>query len=290
MTLMVLVAQHGFAQVPSDGELMIEYFHYICNMKRTIISFVFLLGVSCNSFSQAITVDSLLSFYKNINIDCYKEKIDVGMERLNKWLKDSLPTKTKWFLEPYTPSPIKLQEHDVIPFIALRYYNMGSFDEEESIYDHIIVDSTLSVIFVVLDEHQKAIGITDVAGEPYTYIDFTNKKDANSYLHWDRKVKKFLKVIRKQSVDALVYIEHIWGWLGYIKNGRIYLLLQYKRGKPVELQEYIEERMKRARDMVNKYDWIIWPESEIEYWNSPDSSFRMRLTGNTPQEKIRICN
>ena len=182
---------------------------------KKILAIIFLLRISICIFSQSISVNGIVDFYKKIDIDCYKEKISEGMAHFNTWLRDSLPTKTEmpsW----YTPTDINLQGKEVIPLVALNFYNMKSFDEKESIYNHIIIDSTLSVIFIVLDDERKPIGITDVAGDRYSYIDFTNKNDANAYQRWDQKVKALLRASKREEPEALVYLYKLIGGLGHL--------------------------------------------------------------------------
>ena len=255
-------------------------------MKRILTTF-FLLRISICIFSQSISVNGIVDFYKKIDIDCYKEKISEGMAHFNTWLRDSLPTKTEmpsW----YTPTDINLQNREVIPLVALNFYNMKNFDEKESIYNHIIIDSMLSVILIVLDEERKPIGITDVAGDRYSYIDFTNKNDANAYQRWDKKVKEFLHVRRKEQPESLVYLYKLIGGLGYIKNRKLYLIPPRKKN-PEELEEYIKMCLQISKEFVTGSDRIIIPETIKDFWSQDIIPIEVRLTGNTPPEKMRIC-
>ena len=255
-------------------------------MKR-LLAIIFFLRMSICIFSQPISVNGIVDFYKKIDIDCYKEKIAEGMAQFNTWLRDSLPTKTEmpsW----YTPTDINLQGKEVIPLVALNFYNMKNFDEKESIYNHIIIDSTLSVIFIVLDDERKPIGITDVAGDRYSYIDFTNKNDANAYQRWDKKVKDLLRARKKEEPKALVYLYKLIGGLGYIKNGKIHLIPPRKKN-PEELEEYIKMCIQISKEFVTGSDQIIIPETIKDFWSQDNTPIDVRLTGNTPPEKMRIC-
>jgi len=93
-------------------------------MKQVVI-IILLLGTSLNGFSQPVSVDSIVAFYKNANIECYKEIINNGMKSFDKWLTDTFP-KTTMLHSSYSPSDIDLREHNAIPIVALKYYNMDN--------------------------------------------------------------------------------------------------------------------------------------------------------------------
>ena len=284
--------------------------------KRVFLSVIILMRICIGGFPQSISVDTMVDFYKNIDIDCYKENIAEGMAQFNTWLRDSLPTKTEmpsW----YTPSDINLQEREVIPLVALNFYKMKNFDSHESIYNHIIIDSTLSVVLIVLDEKRKPVGITDVAGKPYSYIDFTIDKDVNSYQQWEKQTKEFLQICKNYNPEALIYLNHrvirgsgyikkdilylhvqgepkplykATGVLGFIKKGRIYIIPQ-KQKMPEELEKYIKKYLKHDKDYITNSDWMLNPKTEKEFRDKDANviPFEIRHTGNTPPEKMRIC-
>ena len=274
------------------------------------------MRICTGGYPQSYSIDTIVDFYKKIDIDCYKEKISEGMAQFNTWLRDSLPTKTD-LMPWYTPTDIHLQGKEVIPLVALNFYNMKKFDEKESIYNHIIIDSMLSVIFIVLDEEQKPIGITDVAGEPYSYIDFTNMNEMNSFQQWEKRTKEYLQMYKVYSPDALLYLNYkviggfgyvkkdtlylyvhdvpkslykTTGLLGFIKKSNIYVIPQ-KQKMPVELKKYIKKSLKQDKDYINNYDWILKPKIEKDLRNKEANviPFEIRHTGNTPINLVRTC-
>ena len=252
---------------------------------KTVVNIIILLGASINGFSQSISVDSIVSFYKNVDIECYKDIINKGMKDFDKWLTDTFP-KTTTIKSPYSPSDIDLREHNAIPVVALKFYNMENINENEDIYDHLIIDSTRCVILIPLDEKNKPLGITDVLGETYSYLSFRNKEDMRYYHGWAQLVNKYLKVCRKVVPDAYVYIDDFYTEYGYILNGKI-MLVKNKQRHPIELSEFVKEIYKRsgAYDIFRQSDRISLPESERETWVSKG----YRLTGRTPKEKVRLC-
>ena len=257
-------------------------------MKQVVTIIIMMLGVSFNGFSQPIPVDSIVAFYKNVDVECYKEKINRGMKDFDKWLTDTFPQLTILH-SPYSPSDIDLREHNAIPIVALKYYNMKNISENEDIYDHLIIDSSRCVILIPLDEKNNPLGITDVIGDTYSYLSFQNKENMHYYHAWGKLVNKYLKICRKVAPDAYVYIDDLYPRFGYVLNGKI-LLVMYKQKRPIELSEFVKEIYKRpgAHDLFRKSDRIH--ESEREYWNTESSKQNdHKLTGHTPKERLRLC-
>ena len=258
-------------------------------MKQVVI-IILLLGASLNGFSQPVSIDSIIAFYKNADIECYKEIINNGMKSFDKWLADTFP-KTTILHSSYSPSDIDLREHNAIPIVALKYYNMINISENDDIYDHLIIDSTKCIILVPYDEKNKPLGITDVLGETYSYFSFRNKEDMRYYYNTADLIKKYLKICRKVDPDALIFIDNLYARFGYVKDGKI-MLVRYKQRHPIELNEFVKEICKHPEslDLFRKSDQIHIPESAQDMWDNKDAvKNSYRLTGKTPKEKIRIC-
>ncbi len=259
-------------------------------MKHVVIIILLLFGASLNGFSQPVSVDSIIAFYKDADIECYKEIINNGMKSFDKWLADTFPKNTILH-SSYSVSDIDLREHNAIPIVALKYYNMDNISEYDDIYEHLIIDSTKCMILVPYDEENKPLGITDILGETYSYLSFRNKEDMHYYGDKAKHVKKYLKMCRKVVPDALVFIDNLYAKFGYVKDGKI-MLVKYKQRRPIELNEFVKEICKHPEslDLFRKSDQIYLPESERERCDSKDAvKNSYRLTGKTPKEKIRIC-
>ncbi len=266
-----------------------------------LVIFVLLLGIDLNVFSQSITPKAIVSFYQNIDIDCYKSKIQEGMESFNKWLVDTFPKKTD-FPSPYRPSDIILMDHRVVPIISLNFYDMERFDMDESIYDHLIIDSTLSVIFATYDEKRKLIGLTDIENEPYSYLSFKDiKRNDLYYKVYYIPLKSLLRTAEKVKPDALLNINGaIVGGFGYVKNSKIFIYRNHRnrRDKFVELDGEVKEYMTRLLKIHPDDNLIMIRHSDRlpqlttkEYWDSSEiREGTFRISGHTPVNKIRICS
>ena len=264
-------------------------------MKIILLLFL-LLGVSSQGFSQEITLEEIAAFYNDINVDCYKTKIQDGMESFNKWLVDTFPMKTD-FPPPFAPSDINLMEQRVLPIISINYYNMERFDIDISIYDHLIIDSTLSVSLAVLDDKGKVIGLTDVEHEPYSYLDFNGLKRNNLYYDaYYIPLKQLVKEVEKLKPDALLHINAFIGGFGYEKDSKIFIFKNRRNGfveLDKEIKNYMLSLLKIHPDdnlrMIRFSDRLPQITTK-EYWNSNGvKELSFRISGHTPSDKIRIC-
>ena len=262
-------------------------------MKRTCL-FIMALTISLTAHSQAISVDSIVAFYRNADIDCYKEKLYKGMKEYDKWLEDTFPKLVqKWDLLPnpfYSPSGIDIREYDVIHFVVLNYYNMENYSEKDNIYDHIIMDSTRCLLLVPLDDMRKPMGITEF-GERYTYISFTNKDDVNyrCMRKYKKYLKSFLKTARKHNAQALVALQTIgskYDDIGFVKNDRIYFCWP----DPVELNKVVQQDLKDGLyELIRGRDHIVLPEYREDITNGCVGPTRKTKTGHTEKRNLRIC-
>ena len=257
-------------------------------MKR-LLFFYIMVGEFFCTYSQPVSVETIVSFYRHTDIECYKEKIQEGMDRFNAWLVDTFPQKNE-LSSPYNPSEIDIRNHKVIPIVSLKYYNMGNFDMNDNIYDHLIIDSTKCIIMIPIDKKGKPMGITDIIGETYSYLSFTNKEDMKLYQNWDKRINKFLKTCHKVKYDALVYIDDLGGF-GYIMGGKVFLV-RYNSRKVIELSQFIRSCCSYpvTFDLLRKTDYVYWSERYDEFFEKNGlSKHAYRYTGNTPTNLIRIC-
>jgi hypothetical protein len=257
------------------------------NMKRLFaICMGFFLWSCLPVISQEISLQEVVEFYKNADIDCYKDKIQHGMESFDCWLRDTFPQMTN-FESLCSPSDINLKEHEAIHLVRLCFYNMSNFNDTSSIYNHIIIDSLYCVMLAPVDKKGKPIGLTDVENTPYSYVNFKHTKNVtiNSY---QKGLNSLLKLSRRNHAEALVYLSYASGLMrfGYIANNKIYLCSRFN-SQSFELDSSFKQSVLNTKYGIFHSDKI--PVSEYEYWNKirkDDSSF---FTGHTPPEKIRLC-
>lgn len=261
-------------------------------MKRTIILFISFV-ICLSTYSQSISVDSIVAFYRNADIDCYKEKLYKGMKEYDCWLEDTFPKIIQsWYLKPvclYSPSNIDIRKYDVIPFVALSFYDMENFSEKDNIYDHIIIDSTRCFSFVPIDKKGTLLGITEMY-DHYTYVNFTNKEDYDykSFRKLQKHLKRVLKTCRKNDAEALVFFQNsIISRFCYIKKGRIY----FATPKPEELNEGIFRCLEKGHsDMIRVLGNRYLPEYRELYKSELDEvPYRKVRTGHTERKDLRIC-
>lgn len=260
---------------------------------KQIILFILTLTISLPVHSQSISVDSIVAFYRNANIDCYKENLYKGMKEYDCWLEDTFPKITQsWGIRTcfYSPSKIDIRKHKVIHFVALNYYNMEYFDEKDNIYDHIIVDSTKCLLFVPLSENGKLLGITEM-GDHYTYKNFTNKDDIDYHFmrQFYKHLKSVLKTYRKYKAEALIALQTIgtkYNDIGFVKNGKIYFCWP----NPVELNEAVQQDLKKGKfDLIRKRDIILLPEYRENVMTGCEGITRKTRTGHSEKKYLRIC-
>lgn len=259
---------------------------YSCStiMKRGVIIPI-LLAHCFFVLSQSIPVDSIVEFYRSSDINCYKERINKGMQDFNRWLQDTLPSLTS-FAPLYSPSDIDIRHHDAIHFVSLNFYNMSEYDGKDNIYNHIIIDSTRCVVLAPVDKKGKLLGITDI-GECYSYISFTNKNDINYRIGY-KSLKTFLKRSKKYNPDALVWFSTPYEKYkrGFVKNGRIYFL----NPNPTDIDLFMRQELSAYSDAkhIKTLDLIHFPRYR-ESFNSIDSTIEKK-TGNTSSHEIRLCS
>lgn len=260
-------------------------------MKRTIILFISFV-ICLSTYSQSISVDSIVAFYRNADIDCYKEKLYKGMKEYDCWLEDTFPKIIQsWSLKPvcdYSPSNIDIRKYDVIPFVALSFYDMENFSEKDNIYDHIIIDSTRCFSFVPIDKKGTLLGITEVH-DHYTYLNFTNKEDYDykSLRKQQKHLKRILKTCRKNDAEALAFLQtSILGHFCFIRKGRIY----FATPKPEELNEWVLKWLEKGYyDSVRGLGGRYLPEYRERYTNGLNTPYRKIRTGHTEKKDLRIC-
>lgn len=262
-------------------------------MKKSIFTIFTLLfgGCLCVS-SQKMTVEQIRTFYQDADIDCYKEIIQQGMDAFDKWLVDTLYSKTTleiWF----KPSNIRLQEHDTEHIVRLIPYDMESYGINDNIYDHLIIDSVYSVSLIPLDKRKQPLGITDVQEEPYSFCSFDRKNmKKDSYSIWFKKcIRKLLKTARKKNADALVQIEPLYNftYYGYIKDRKLFMVSPRWR-KPMELSIIANGLLEISPKRLQSSGRVLRP-TDKEFWdsNGMPSVRHLRRSGNTPKNEIRMC-
>ena len=254
--------------------------------------FIMTLITSLTVHSQSIPIDSIVAFYRNADIDCYKEKVYKGMKEYDCWLEDTFPKITQsWGIRScfYSPSKIDIREHDVIHFVVLNY-NMEYYDEKDNIYDHIILDSTKCLLFVPLDAKGKLLGITEL-DDHYTYKSFTNRDDIDYQFirQFYKHLKSILKTSRKYKAEALVALQTIgskYNDIGFVKDGRIYFCWP----EPVELHGVVQQDLKDGKyDLIRKRDIKIMPEYRESIINRFEGATRKTRTGHSEKKDLRIC-
>jgi len=252
---------------------------------KQIVLVLIALAISQFAYCQRLSVDSIVDFYRNADVDCYKEELYRGMKEYDCWLEDTLP-KISPFVPFYSPAKIDIRKHDVIRFVALNYYDMANYSEKDNIYDHIIMDSTRCFIFIPLDEKGKPMGITEMY-DRFTYDTFINKDDINYMFKpkFFRYLNKYRKTVKEIHAEALIALRTTYGCkFGFIKDGFIY----YCWPKPIELNRAIQKKLKNGEsDFVHKLDIMILPEYREEMTSG--GLVRKVKTGHTDKKDLRIC-
>ena len=261
---------------------------------RFVIVLAFVLGGHIRVSSQNATVDVIKNFYIEVDIDSYKDRIQRGMDAFDRWLVDTLYQKSSigiWFC----PADIRLDDYAIKHVVTLRPYNMKSFNSDDNIYDHLIIDSALCVSLISINKRMQPVGITDVEGQPYSFCSFDKKKECTHNLFYskelNRLINKLIKFAHRYNAEALVRIMNlpISEYYGYIKEGHIYLVGR-KCKKPLELQDFIKHIIESNMDELQTSDMLLLPTYK-EYWESDTTGYyHYRQTGNTPKSEIRLCH
>ena len=218
------------------------------------------------------------------------------MESFDCWLRDTFPHITDQH-PPCPPSGVNLKEMEVIPLVRLCFYNMSTFSDTSSIYDHIIIDSLYSVMLAPIDKKGKPIGLTDILNIPYSYANFKNKTATyyrDDMIWYQNHLKSLLAISKRNHAEALVCFSYSTSLLrfGYITDNKIYLC------DPSSYQSYELDSFFKCHTLNTPYglyhsDKV--PISDYDYWKHRrtilnwNTELQPRLTGHTPSNLIRLC-
>ena len=247
-----------------------------------------------DSNAQSLRVRDIVDFYQNADIDCYKKMIYEDISQCDRWIQDTLRAQLPPGISTiWEPSDIDIRKYDAIHMVALRFHDVDSLQLEDNIYEHLELDSAVSVRLVPYDKQGKLLGITDDGSISGTYNSFINQNDWHSHDGSDKLLKKVLNFCKKKKADAIVYLSGIC--YGYIKNDSIYCFVEKKRRGHshkapksffvIELSRFVNQLMKKNNSILCFYtsDYNETYKSLFDWLYDDDPNF------NKQKKRKRLC-
>ena len=249
-------------------------------MKTFYCTTILLFFFQYYSYSQT-NIEQIKEFYKNADFACYEKKIQQDIDAMDRWLTDSFHIINPTFISPmYKVANIDLKKEKKVFVLAVAFANTENYNYENNISDYLIIDSLRSFIAVCVDDKMNVKAITDIA-EPGAYVTPTE------YYYFDKnkrnKIKKIIKNINKEKPEIIMYCDNFKSSFLYLINNDIYIYHNNKE-KSFELNQYISSKYINI-NLIRNFNKINIPYTK-SYIKSDQYN---RLTGNTPEEELRIC-
>jgi hypothetical protein len=260
-----------------------------------IIQIFLLLFVSVRVCSQN-TIDAIINFYNQADMDCYYSMIEQNVNRYflqehKNWKQDKLGIPcdsiiimnnngeynlvTKKYIREDETSRVCMDTTRIVPLLAVQFINTDEYKPDDNIYNNICIDSTIVFSLASVDKHNKLTSLLHFFDGYFGYYDVLSDPAKLYSKNVIQKIQKFN--------PSLMLVAHFkqenLGYFLFIKDSAIYVY-DTKTNKCVELNIYLKNKYRIEE--IRSFNHVYIP---LIYTNKMET----RTTGNTPIEQINIC-
>ena len=185
-----------------------------------------------NIFSQDI-ISRLKAFYNEADMNNYK-----GVIEKNVW--DCYKAQCeKWNVpESVNPPRTELLKGATVPMLAVQFVDMDGLKPDESIYDHIAIDSSRVFTLACVDDGMKVLAFANYYDGEYAWTDLNSVRPSEMEI-----LGEVIGNINKRQPELILFCHSLRrprdlnGFM-YVKDGLIHVY-RLREDDEIELNEYV---------------------------------------------------
>lgn len=239
---------------------------------RNVILLIIGLLFCRNMFSQDI-ITRLKTFYNEADMDYY-----TGIIEKNVW--DCYKAQCeKWNVsESVNPPRVELLKGKTVPMLTVEFINMEDFDYDQTIYDHITIDSNRVFTLACVDDEMKVLALANYYDGTYAWTDLNSVRPGEIEI-----LGEVIKNINERQPELILFCHSLkkprdLNSFMYIKDGLIYVY-RVKEDDVLELNNYVGQYL--TNEEIRDLGYTATPFINQFYQEEAPR----RRTGTTPTDR-----